>query len=75
MRQATLPIPEIGAIAATRGMLAAGAMLLFADRIPEKRRKFIGWPLLAVGVLSTIPLAIDVIRRVKQADGVEKAMD
>jgi hypothetical protein len=68
MKQATLTIPEIGLIAATRGMLAAGAALMLADRIPKERRKFIALPLLAIGVLSTLPLAIDVIRKVKKAE-------
>lgn len=68
MKKATLSIPELGLIAATRGMLAAGVALLVADRIPKERRKFIALPLLAVGVLSTVPLAIDVVRKVKQAD-------
>lgn len=68
MKQATLSVPEIGIIAATRGMLAAGVMLLMADRIPKERRKYIAMPLLAVGVLSTIPLAIDVIKKVKKSE-------
>ena len=65
MKQATLPLPELGVIAATRGMLGAGAMLLVADKIPVDKRKKIGWPLLAIGIISTVPLAIDVIRRVR----------
>jgi len=65
MKQATLPIPELGAIVATRGMLAAGTALLVADKISVERRRKIGWPLVAIGILSTIPLAIDLIRRLK----------
>ena len=68
MKQATLSVPELGIIAATRGMLAAGAMLLLAEKISVQNRKKIGWPLLAVGVLSTVPLAIDVIKKVKHAE-------
>jgi hypothetical protein len=68
MKHATLPLPEIGIIAATRGMLAAGAALLIADKIPMERRKKIAWPLIAVGVISTIPLAIDLIRKVRKSD-------
>ena len=45
--------------------LGAGLGLLIADRIPKDRRKKIALPLLAVGVLSTIPLAIDVIRKAR----------
>jgi hypothetical protein len=65
MKTATLTVPELGAIAATRGMLAAGAVMLLADKIPNGAKKRIGWPLLAIGVLSTVPLAMRVIRSIK----------
>ena len=35
MRHTTLPIPEIGLIAATRGMLGAGIALLLAAALPQ----------------------------------------
>jgi hypothetical protein len=68
MKQATLTVPEIGIIAATRGMLAAGAMLLLAEKIPQDRRKKIGWPLLALGVISTVPIAMSVIHKFKDSE-------
>jgi hypothetical protein len=68
MRQATLPIPELVLIAATRGLGGAGVALLLADKLSDKKRKAIGWPLVAIGVLSTIPLMIDLVRRVKLTD-------
>jgi hypothetical protein len=68
MKQATIPVPELGLIAATRGMLGAGIGLLLASKIPEQNRKKIGWPLLAVGAISTIPLAIDLIRKVRMEE-------
>lgn len=60
-----MPLPELGLIAATRGMMGAGAMLLASVKMDRKRRKMIGWPLLAIGALSTIPFVIDIVRRVK----------
>jgi hypothetical protein len=63
MRQATLTIPEVGVIAATRGMAGAGAALLLADRISPRKRRMLGWPLFLVGALSTIPILIDVFRK------------
>ncbi len=66
MRSATLKFSEIGLIAATRGMLAAGVTLMLAERVPKERRKAIAIPLLAIGVLSTIPLAMDVFRKSKE---------
>ena len=67
MRKVELPIPELGAIAATRGMLGAGIGLLLAGRLSNERRKRIGTILLAIGGLSTIPLAIDVLVRRRKA--------
>ena len=58
-----LPIPEIGAIAATRGMLGAGAALLLGDRLPAERKKKVGWTLFLIGALTSIPLVIDIARR------------
>jgi len=72
MKQATLPLPEIGLIAATRGIAGAGAALLLADRMTDKRRKAIGWPLFLVGALSTIPLMLDIRRRMQPTKGKEE---
>ena len=63
MKKAKLTLPEIALIAATRGMLGAGAGLLLADKLNEDQRKAIGWTLLLVGAVSTIPLAIEVLSK------------
>jgi hypothetical protein len=63
MKKAKLTLPEIALIAATRGMLGAGAGLLLADKLNEDQRKAIGWTLLVVGAVSTIPLAIGVLSK------------
>ena len=63
MRQATLTIPEVGLIAATRGMAGAGAALLIADKLTPRKKKMLGWPLFLVGALSTIPIVLDVMRK------------
>lgn len=65
MRKVNLPLPELGAIAATRGMLGAGAALLMGKRMPHRRRKEVGIAMLAVGILATVPLVIDLVRRLK----------
>ncbi len=65
MKKAELTFPEIALIAATRGMLGAGAGLLLADRLNDDQRKAAGWTLLTVGVISTIPLLIDVLNKRK----------
>jgi hypothetical protein len=61
--QVQLPIPEIGAIAATRGMLGAGVALLLADKLPPDRKKKVGWTLFLIGALTTIPLVMDVAHK------------
>ena len=58
-----LRLPELALVAATRGMLGAGVGLLLADKLEQDTRQCIGWTLMAVGVLSTIPLAALVFTR------------
>ena len=61
MKESTLTMPDLALIAGTRIALGAGIGLLLADRLNEDRRKGAGWALLAVGVLTTIPLVMKVL--------------
>ena len=63
MKSVALPVPLLGAVAATRGMLGMGVGLLLAESLSSRRRTALGWSLVAVGVLSTLPLAAHVISR------------
>lgn len=65
MRKTELTLPELALIAGTRVLLGAGIGLLLGDRLDEDRRKAVGWTALAVGVLSTIPLGINVINKTR----------
>jgi hypothetical protein len=58
-----LRLPELGLVAGTRGLLGAGIGLLIAGRLSDARRKDIGWTLVAIGVLTTLPLALMVFDR------------
>ena len=58
-----LRLPELVLLAGTRAVLGAGVGLLMAERLSEAQRKGIGWTLVAVGVLTTIPLALMVFDR------------
>ncbi|HET9300455.1 MAG TPA: hypothetical protein VFO11_10950 [Candidatus Polarisedimenticolaceae bacterium] len=60
MKQASLPLPVLGLIAGTRGMLGTGIGLLLFDRMDPRQRRAVGWTLLAVGVLTTLPLLFQV---------------
>jgi len=58
MIKTELTLPELGLIVGTRGLLGAGLGLLLANKLSDDRRKGIGWTLAAIGVISTIPLAL-----------------
>jgi hypothetical protein len=58
MLKTELTLPELGLLAGTRGLLGAGLGLLLADRLNPEQRRSIGWTLIAVGALTTIPLAM-----------------
>jgi uncharacterized membrane protein YfcA len=51
-----MSLPQLGLIASTRAMAGAGLGLLLADRLSDEQRRAVGWTLLAVGALTTIPL-------------------
>ncbi|HZJ32722.1 MAG TPA: hypothetical protein VFD21_14195 [Vicinamibacterales bacterium] len=57
MREVKLTIPEVAFIAGTRGALGAGVGLLLSGRIKQSRRRAIGWTLIAIGAVTTIPAA------------------
>ena len=63
MKTSALTLPEIGLIAATRGLLGAGIALLAADRLTAEQRKAVGWSLFLVGAVTTIPLVADVLSK------------
>jgi len=59
MRTTTLTFPELILIAATRGMLGAGVALLLAKRLSDQQRETAGTILTAIGLLTTVPLALE----------------
>jgi hypothetical protein len=62
MRRTALSIPEIALIGGTRAALGAGVALLLGSRLNEDQRKAVGWTLLAVGAITTVPIAAQLIR-------------
>jgi len=56
-------IPEIMLVAGTRVALGVGVGLLISGRLNDDQRKAAGWALLAVGVLTTIPIIRDVLAK------------
>jgi len=53
-----LALPEIGLIAMTRGALGMGIGLLLSTGLEKDERRSAGLALLAVGVLTTIPILL-----------------
>jgi hypothetical protein len=56
MKERALTIPKIGLIAGTRVALGGGIGLLISDRLYKDQRKAVGWALLGMGVLTTVPI-------------------
>ena len=67
MNTLVLDVPEFGFIVGTRAALAAGVGLLAAANLSEERRRVIGATLVAVGVVTTIPAAMSVMRGLRRA--------
>lgn len=64
-----LPLPELALVVGTRGLLGGGLGLLLADQINPTQRRAIGWTLVAIGVVTTIPLMAMVFHRRKRLSG------
>jgi len=59
-KKVTLGMPELGLIAMTRGMLGVGIGLLLGEALDKRTARGVGIALLAVGVLTTVPLVLRV---------------
>jgi hypothetical protein len=66
MFEAELPLPELALLMGTRGLLGAGLGLLLADRVNADQRRAVGWAPVAIGVATTLPLALMVFNRRKR---------
>jgi hypothetical protein len=55
-KRITLTLPEIGLIAMTRGALGVGIGLLLSNALEKEERRSAGLALLAVGMLTTVPI-------------------
>lgn len=61
MKTVTLTFPELFLLVGTRAMLGAGIALLLARRLSDAQRETAGTLLTAIGVLTTVPLAFEVL--------------
>jgi hypothetical protein len=63
MRELRMTLPELALIAGTRAAFGAGVAFLLADRLPRERRMAVGWTLVTLGAVSSIPLAFEIFGR------------
>ena len=68
MKHASLTLPEIAAVAATRAAGGAGIALLLGDRLKPEQRRTVGWTLLAIGIVTTVPLVIDIFAKLRDPE-------
>ena len=66
MKELKLKLSEIGLIAGTRGMLGAGIGLLLSGKLNEDKRRAVGWTLVGVGVVTTVPLVMNLFGQRKR---------
>ncbi len=69
MFKTELPLPELALVVGTRGLLGAGLGLLLADRVNTDQRRAVGWTLVAIGIVTTIPAALMVFNHRKRLPG------
>lgn len=60
LQQRHVTIPEVALVAITRGLFGVGVGLLLADRLDREERRAIGRTLVMVGLVTTIPLLLQV---------------
>jgi hypothetical protein len=61
MREHLVTLPDLALLVGTRAVLGTEIGLLLAGRLNDDQRRAIGWALLTVGAISTIPLGIEVL--------------
>ena len=59
-KKVTLAVPELGLIAMTRAMVGVGIGLLLSEALDKRTARGVGIALVAVGVLTTVPLLLRV---------------
>jgi hypothetical protein len=63
MRNLNVTVPELAFVAGTRGMAGVGIGLLVAEHLNSDKRRAVGWTLLAIGLLTTLPIAATLFGR------------
>ena len=69
MKDTHISFPELALVAGTRAALGAGVGLLLAGCLSDEQRRAVGWTLLTVGAVSTVPLAFEVLSHARGTNG------
>jgi cation transport regulator len=64
MRNLNVSIPEMAFVGLTRAMAGAGIGLLASGRLDKRQRRKAGLALLAIGILTTIPIGLVARQRI-----------
>jgi len=67
MNNFVLNMPTLAFVVSTRAALGMGIGLLLSERLPQSRRQPLGIALLSVGVATTIPAVMAVLRARRRA--------
>lgn len=60
MKTVHLTFPELALLIGTRALAGAGLALLLAHKLDDRQRRAVGWTLLGVGAVTTVPLMLEV---------------
>ena len=71
MREVQVTLPELVLLVGTRAALGAGLGLLLGDSLSRSQRKAIGWTLVTVGAVTTVPLAFEMLGKLHASTPVE----
>jgi hypothetical protein len=72
MKRIALTFPEIGLIGGTRAMFGAGLALLLGPRLSDDQRRAVGWTLLAIGAITTVPIVVQLAQAERFRGGGEE---
>jgi len=70
-KRVPLSVPEIAIVAGTRAAFGAGVALLLGGLLKAEQRKAVGWTLVAVGAITTVPILIQILRSQDEDDAGE----
>jgi hypothetical protein len=65
MREISLSLPEIGMINSTRFIIGTGVGMLIAGKLGRDARKAVGFTLIAVGALVSIPVGLSLLGKLQ----------